>query len=114
MIFEEAPRPAGSYSHALVANGFAFVADQDPGEVPSTFTDQVRQSFTSCGQFSRVSALTMEPRSVGARSYTEMGRSSVSGDQEGFCRGKLEQLTPGADAIVRRHRMLRGGFRIGL
>jgi enamine deaminase RidA (YjgF/YER057c/UK114 family) len=45
MIFEEVPRPAGPGSHALVANGIAFVAD--PGEVPNTFAHQVRQTLTN-------------------------------------------------------------------
>jgi hypothetical protein len=73
MIFEEAPRPAGSYSHALVANGFAIVADQDPGEVPSTFTDQARQSFTSCGPFCERGSGRFLPREAGT-AYAGCGR----------------------------------------
>ena len=52
MIVEEAPRPAGAYSHAVVANSFVFVVGQGPvnaetGEVPDAFADQVRQALTN-------------------------------------------------------------------
>lgn len=46
----EGPRPAGPYSHAVVANGFVYVSGQGPIDpetdgVPDVFADQVRQSF---------------------------------------------------------------------
>ena len=52
MIVEEAPRPAGAYSHAVAANSFVFVVGQGPvnaetGEVPDAFADQVRQALTN-------------------------------------------------------------------
>ena len=47
---EAAPEPAGPYSHAVVANGFAYVSGQGPvdpetGAAPDAFQDQVRQTF---------------------------------------------------------------------
>ncbi len=45
-----APRPAGPYSHAVVAGGFAYLAGQGPfdpetGEQPEGFEEQARQTF---------------------------------------------------------------------
>ena len=50
VIISEAPKPAGPYSHAVVANGFVFVAGQGPqvpetGFVPDNFKEQVRQTL---------------------------------------------------------------------
>jgi 2-iminobutanoate/2-iminopropanoate deaminase len=50
VIVSSAPRPAGPYSHAVVANGFVFVAGQGPqipetGIVPDDFKEQVRQTL---------------------------------------------------------------------
>ena len=50
VIISEAPKPAGPYSHAVVANGFVFVAGQGPqvpetGVVPDNFKEQVRQTL---------------------------------------------------------------------
>ena len=50
VIVPEAPKPAGPYSHAVVANGFVFVAGQGPlipetGVVPDNFKEQVRQTL---------------------------------------------------------------------
>ncbi len=47
---EEAPAPAGPYSHAVVANGFVFISGQGPvdpetGNMPDAFVDQVRQTL---------------------------------------------------------------------
>ncbi len=47
---EGAPRPAGPYSHAVVAGGFAYLAGQGPfdpesGEQSDTFEEQARQTF---------------------------------------------------------------------
>jgi 2-iminobutanoate/2-iminopropanoate deaminase len=47
---ENAPEPAGPYSHAVVANGFVFISGQGPvdpetGTMPDAFADQVRQTF---------------------------------------------------------------------
>lgn len=44
--------PAGHYSHAVIANGFVFVAGQGPAdpatrEVKGTFEDQVRQTLAN-------------------------------------------------------------------
>ena len=49
-IVSGAPKPAGPYSHAVVANGFVFVAGQGPqipesGVVPGDFKEQVRQTL---------------------------------------------------------------------
>jgi 2-iminobutanoate/2-iminopropanoate deaminase len=50
VIVPTAPKPAGPYSHAVVANGFVFVAGQAPlvpetGVVPDNFKEQVRQTL---------------------------------------------------------------------
>jgi 2-iminobutanoate/2-iminopropanoate deaminase len=50
IIVAKAPKPAGPYSHAVVANGFVFVAGQGPqipetGVVPDNFKEQVRQTL---------------------------------------------------------------------
>ncbi len=47
---DNAPQPAGPYSHAVVAGGFVYVSGQGPinpqtGSVPDAFEDQVRQTF---------------------------------------------------------------------
>ena len=47
---EGAPAPAGPYSHAVIAGGFAYLAGQGPfdpatGEQPATFEEQARQTF---------------------------------------------------------------------
>jgi 2-iminobutanoate/2-iminopropanoate deaminase len=47
---EKAPKPAGSYSHAVVADGFVFISGQGPvdpetGTMPDAFADQVRQTL---------------------------------------------------------------------
>src|SRR3954452_23622869 len=48
-MVEGAAKPAGPYSHAVVANGLVFVSGQGPADpatnaVPDGFTDQVRQT----------------------------------------------------------------------
>ncbi len=50
VIAEKGPKPAGPYSHAVVANGFVFISGQGPvdpetGAMPDAFTDQVRQTL---------------------------------------------------------------------
>ena len=50
VIVPEAPKPAGPYSQAIVANGYVFVAGQGPlipetGVVPDNFKEQVRQTL---------------------------------------------------------------------
>jgi 2-iminobutanoate/2-iminopropanoate deaminase len=50
VIVPEAPAPAGPYSHAVVANGFVFIAGQGPqipdtGVMPDNFKEQVRQTL---------------------------------------------------------------------
>ena len=47
---EGAPKPAGPYSHAVVADGFVFISGQGPvdpetGTMPDAFADQVRQTL---------------------------------------------------------------------
>jgi 2-iminobutanoate/2-iminopropanoate deaminase len=47
---EKGPKPAGPYSHAVVANGFVFISGQGPadpetGTMSDSFTDQVRQTL---------------------------------------------------------------------
>lgn len=47
---EKAPKPAGPYSHAVVANGLVFISGQGPiepetGTIPDAFEEQVRQTF---------------------------------------------------------------------
>lgn len=48
VMAEKGPKPAGPYSHAVVANGFVFISGQGPvdpetGTMPDAFVDQVRQ-----------------------------------------------------------------------
>jgi hypothetical protein len=103
------------------ADSFVFVVGQGPvntetGEVPDAFADQLRQAL-AFGPFSRVSALTLEPRSVRARPRTEKGSSSVSGDQEGSAEGSwdgLRRAIPSPGAILRGCWMLRGESPVGL
>jgi len=50
VMAENGPPPAGPYSHAVVAGGFAFISGQGPvnpetGTMPDAFPDQVRQTF---------------------------------------------------------------------
>jgi len=50
IIVPEAPKPAGPYAHAVVANAFVFVAGQGPqipetGIVPDNFEEQVSQTL---------------------------------------------------------------------
>jgi 2-iminobutanoate/2-iminopropanoate deaminase len=50
IILSEAAKPAGPYSHAVVAHGFVFVAGQGPnapetGVAPDNFKEQVRQTL---------------------------------------------------------------------
>lgn len=50
VIAEKAPKPAGPYSHAIIADGFVYVSGQGPiepetGTIPDAFEEQVRQSF---------------------------------------------------------------------
>jgi 2-iminobutanoate/2-iminopropanoate deaminase len=47
---ERGVKPAGPYSHAIVANGFVFVSGQGPfdpetNSAPDAFADQVRRTF---------------------------------------------------------------------
>jgi 2-iminobutanoate/2-iminopropanoate deaminase len=47
---EGAPKPAGPYSHAVVAEGLVFISGQGPvnpetGTMPDAFADQVRQTL---------------------------------------------------------------------
>jgi 2-iminobutanoate/2-iminopropanoate deaminase len=47
---DNAPEPAGPYSHAVVAGGFVYVSGQGPvqpetGEMPDSFEEQVRQTL---------------------------------------------------------------------
>jgi 2-iminobutanoate/2-iminopropanoate deaminase len=49
---ENAPEPAGPYSHAAVAGGFVYVSGQGPvqpetGEMPDSFEEQVRQTLSN-------------------------------------------------------------------
>lgn len=49
-MVEGAAKPAGQYSHAIVANGLVFVSGQGPADpatniVPDGFADQVRQTL---------------------------------------------------------------------
>ncbi len=50
IMVESAVKPAGGYSHAVVANGFVYVSGQGPadpstGIVPDGFAAQVRQTL---------------------------------------------------------------------
>lgn len=52
LMVEGAAKPAGQYSHAVVANGFVFVSGQGPadpqtGIIPDEFAMQVRQTLTN-------------------------------------------------------------------
>jgi 2-iminobutanoate/2-iminopropanoate deaminase len=49
-MIEGAVKPAGHYSHVVLANGFAYVSGQGPADpatriVPDCFADQVRQTI---------------------------------------------------------------------
>ena len=50
IMVEGAARPAGQYSHAVIANGLVFISGQGPADpatnkVPDGFADQVRQTL---------------------------------------------------------------------
>jgi 2-iminobutanoate/2-iminopropanoate deaminase len=50
VMAEKGPKPAGPYSHAVVANGFVFISGQGPVDpetntMPDAFVDQVRQTL---------------------------------------------------------------------
>jgi len=50
IMVESAVKPAGRYSHAVIANGFVYVSGQGPADpatsiVPDGFADQVRQTL---------------------------------------------------------------------
>jgi 2-iminobutanoate/2-iminopropanoate deaminase len=50
VMAEKGPKPAGPYSHAVVANGFVFISGQGPvgpetNTMPDAFADQVRQTL---------------------------------------------------------------------
>ncbi len=50
VMADKGPKPAGPYSHAVVANGFVFISGQGPvdpetGTMPDAFADQVRQTL---------------------------------------------------------------------
>jgi 2-iminobutanoate/2-iminopropanoate deaminase len=52
VMAEKGPKPAGPYSHAVVANGFVFISGQGPVDpetntMPDAFADQVRQTLTN-------------------------------------------------------------------
>ena len=52
MMVEGAAKPAGQYSHAVVANGFVFISGQGPadpatGVMPDGFAAQVRQALAN-------------------------------------------------------------------
>ena len=47
---DQAVKPAGHYSHAIIANGFVYVSGQGPhhpqtGEMPADFAGEVRQTL---------------------------------------------------------------------
>ena len=49
---DNAPEPAGPYSHAVVANGLVYISGQGPiqpetGEMPDSFEAQVRQTLSN-------------------------------------------------------------------
>jgi 2-iminobutanoate/2-iminopropanoate deaminase len=49
-MVEDAVKPAGHYSHAVISNGFVFVSGQGPadprtGGMPTSFAEQVRQTL---------------------------------------------------------------------
>ena len=50
IMVDGAVKPAGQYSHAIIANGFVYVSGQGPADpvtniVPDGFADQVRQTL---------------------------------------------------------------------
>lgn len=50
IMVDGAVKPAGQYSHAVIANGFVYVSGQGPADpttsvVPDGFADQVRQAL---------------------------------------------------------------------
>jgi 2-iminobutanoate/2-iminopropanoate deaminase len=50
VMIDGAVKPAGQYSHAVVANGFVYISGQGPADpatnaVPDGFADQVRQTL---------------------------------------------------------------------
>jgi 2-iminobutanoate/2-iminopropanoate deaminase len=50
VMVEGAVKPAGQYSHAVIANGFVFISGQGPadpktGVMPDGFAEQVRQTL---------------------------------------------------------------------
>jgi len=52
LMVDNAAKPAGCYSHVVLANGFAFVSGQGPkdpesGVMSSVFADQVRQTISN-------------------------------------------------------------------
>ena len=52
VMAEKGPKPAGPYSHAVVANGFVFISGQGPVDpetntMPDAFADQVRQTLSN-------------------------------------------------------------------
>jgi len=52
ILIDNAAKPGGHYSHAVVANGFAYVSGQGPadpqtGQKPSDFAGQVRQTLVN-------------------------------------------------------------------
>jgi 2-iminobutanoate/2-iminopropanoate deaminase len=49
---ENAPEPAGPYSHAVIAGGFVYISGQAPiepetGEMPDSFEEQVRLTLNN-------------------------------------------------------------------
>lgn len=61
----DAPRPAGPYSHAIVAGGFAFLAGQGPfdpgtGEQPDSFEEQARQTFRNLETVARATGAGLD------------------------------------------------------
>ncbi len=49
-MVEDAVKPAGHYSHAVISNGLVFVSGQGPvdpetGDMSSSFSEQVRQTM---------------------------------------------------------------------
>jgi 2-iminobutanoate/2-iminopropanoate deaminase len=61
----EAPAPAGPYSHAIVADGFVFISGQGPvnpetGSMPDAFVDQVRQTLKNVQTILEASGSSLE------------------------------------------------------
>jgi len=105
MIVEEAPRPAGPYSHAVVAYSFVLVdclnclpqgsAGPEAGEVPGAFADQVRQPLDSMRTIlGNVGSNVRASLCRGEVVYREGGFVGA-GIKEYFCRGRPGRLTPG-------------------